>query len=204
MNSVVPCAGVSRETQIRLAHYVESLKKWSSVIGLVSHTTMQDMWTRHIADSLQIWPLSEIRSGSWADLGSGGGLPVVPLACMARDCAPDIRFHAVESNARKCVFLRQVVRDLDLAITVHEKRIEVVPPLESVILTSRALAPLPKLLDFCSRHLSAHGKALFPKGKSYVSEIEQALRSWRFGIRVIPSQTNPTSAILEIKDISRA
>ena len=102
---------VSRETIDDLDVLVHHLKKWNKTINLVGKSTVEDVWPRHILDSAQVWQLRPKSLGKWVDLGSGGGFPGLVLAILAKTEAPDVVFHLIESDARKCAFLRNVSRE---------------------------------------------------------------------------------------------
>ena len=194
---------VSRETMSVLDNYASLLRKWNPAINLVSKSTIDALWQRHFHDSAQIYQFQPENPCHWADLGSGGGFPALVLAAMAKEDSPETRFTLVESDLRKCTFLRTVIRDLGLNATVITARIEETEGLGADILTARALASLDKLLEFANLHLSPSGTAIFPKGDRYQAEIAQAKANWRFDLEEIPSKTNPTGAILKIGGISR-
>lgn len=195
---------VSRETMERLEHYVQSLKKWTAKINLISKSSLSDVWGRHILDSVQLWPLADAGAGSWVDLGSGGGLPIVPLACIGLDQRPGLLFHAIESDQRKAAFLRHITHDLGLSLTVHAQRIDEVAPLEAQIVSARALTALPDLLGLCARHLAPNGTAILPKGANNADELRLALERWRFEVQTYESVTDSAATIFKIKDITRA
>ena len=194
---------VSRETMAVLDNYAALLKKWNPAINLVSKSTIDALWQRHFHDSAQIYQFQPENPCHWADLGSGGGFPALVLAAMAKEDSLETQFTLVESDLRKCTFLRTVIRDLGLNATVITARIEETEGLGADILTARALASLDKLLEFANQHLSPSGTAIFPKGDRYQAEIAQAKANWRFDLEEIPSKTNPTGAILKIGGISR-
>ncbi len=194
---------VSRETMAVLDNYAALLKKWNPAINLVSKSTIDALWQRHFHDSAQIYQFQPENPCHWADLGSGGGFPALVLAAMAKEDSLETQFTLVESDLRKCTFLRTVIRDLGLNATVITVRIEETEGLGADILTARALASLDKLLEFANQHLSPSGTAIFPKGDRYQAEIAQAKANWRFDLEEIPSKTNPTGAILKIGGISR-
>jgi len=194
---------VSRETMALLDDYAALLRKWNPAINLVSKSTINALWQRHFHDSAQIYLFQSETPCHWADLGSGGGFPALVLAVMAKEDLPESRFTLVESDLRKCTFLRTVIRDLGLNATVITARIEETAGLNADILTARALAPLEKLLEFANLHLSPAGTAIFPKGDRFQAEIAQVKANWHFDLEEIPSRTNPTGAILKIGGISR-
>jgi 16S rRNA (guanine527-N7)-methyltransferase len=155
----------------RLKIYVRMLGEWQKTINLVSPTTLPEIWERHILDSAQIWPVIQNLSvgSSIVDLGSGGGLPALVLAMMGAE-----HVTMVESDARKCVFLREVSRETSLTnVTVVNKRIEVANDIKAPIVTARALAPLLQLVGWARPFIEANGTMIFSKGQNYQAEIDQ-------------------------------
>lgn len=191
-------ANVSRETQEKLEAFEALLRKWTSAINLVSKSTLDDLWARHIEDSLQLSELAPA-SGAWVDLGSGGGLPGIVISI----AAPDIKMTLIESDQRKAAFLRQAIIELDLNASVIANRVDQAPPQHADILSARALAPLTDLLEMAGRHLSPQGVCIFPKGARHEAEIATAQEQWTFNCQRIKSNTNPNAAILRISEISR-
>lgn len=193
---------VSRETLDRLEVYVNLVKRWNPKINLVSRNSLNDIWTRHILDSVQVFRCAE-GFQTWVDLGSGGGFPGMVCAIMAADEAPDTHFTFVESDQRKSAFLRTVARECGAKCTVISKRIEDVEPLNADILSARALADLKMLLSFSDRHLGRSGTALLPKGANWKKELNDAREEWKFDCEPITSLTEPQAVILRIKGVSR-
>src|SRR3954453_1274072 len=143
---------VSRETELRLDAYVHLLLHWQAKTNLVASSTLPQLWTRHIADSLQLLPLAP-DAKIWADLGSGGGFPGVVLACALAD-TPGSTVHLIERNAKKAAFLREALRITGAAGTVHLADIEdhvdsALGPVDCV--TARAVAPLHQLIGFAEQ-----------------------------------------------------
>ncbi|SMR82532.1 16S rRNA (guanine527-N7)-methyltransferase [Aliiroseovarius halocynthiae] len=194
---------VSRETFERLEAYVALMKKWNPAINLVAPSTISQIWSRHILDSAQIYGLVPEDHNIWCDLGSGGGLPAVVVAIMAKDQHPDARVVCIESDVRKSTFLRTVARELDLTLSVSSERIEKADPQGADVLSARALAPLNKLCGFAERHLKPGGVAIFPKGENYRHEIQEALENWSFQLDTYPSKTHPDAFVLKIGEIAR-
>lgn len=193
---------VSRETQERLEAYCALVQKWNPRVNLVSKTSLKDLWSRHIEDSLQLLEVQGDRS-RWVDLGSGGGFPGLVIACVLRDIQADAVISLVESDQRKAVFLRTVARELDLNVQVFADRIENVAPLMASVLSARALAPLPKLLGYAKLHLHADGQAVLPKGANWEKEVADARQEWSFECRQLNSQTDESASILVIRDIKK-
>lgn len=193
---------VSRETFERLESYVALIEKWNPRINLVSKTSLDDLWERHIWDSAQIVDLN-IQGDLWADFGSGGGMPALILAIFAKELNPTMKFHLVESDQRKSAFLRTVVREIGLNVVVSAERVEEIDPLNANVISARALTSLKGLLEFADRHCAMEGVAVFPKGETWKKEIDEAQEFWSFKYEEIGSQTNPNAAILVIKEFAR-
>ncbi|MDB6452757.1 16S rRNA (guanine(527)-N(7))-methyltransferase RsmG [Falsirhodobacter sp. 20TX0035] len=188
---------VSRETHLLLEDYVASLLKWTQKINLIAKASERDIWQRHVADSVQLYKLGG-RGKTWVDLGSGGGLPGLVIAIMAKEHDPDRVVTMVESDQRKCVFLREMISRHKLNAQVVNARIEAVPPLGADVLSARALTALPALLGFTQLHRSKTGIALFPKGVRHMEEIADARKTWQFDHVVHPSRTDSEGVIVEV------
>ena len=194
---------VSRETIERLELYAALLKKWNLSINLVSKASLADLWSRHILDSVQIFETAGHPVDQWVDLGSGGGFPGLVMAIMAMETGSPTRVKLVESDARKCTFLRAVIRETGARAEVINDRIENVAPLGADILSARALSDLTTLLGFADRHLKPAGIALFPKGETWQEELEDAQAKWCFQYEIAQSKTETGPVILRISGVSR-
>lgn len=201
--SASPLGDVSRETRTRLNAYADLLRTWNPKINLVSRTTIEELWPRHIEDSAQLIDLAPEDTRHWVDIGSGGGFPGLVIAILAKETRPELSVTLVESDQRKAVFLRTVVQKTGINASVVGKRIEAAEPLCADVLSARALAPLTVLLGFAERHLAPRGICLFPKGAGWRREVHEALEQWRFRCEDIPSATSPEAAILKIGEIQR-
>ena len=189
--------GVSRETMARLERHLALLEQWNPRINLVSRASLADAWTRHFADSAQLWRLRPPGAHVWLDLGSGAGFPGLVVAAMAADSEP-LEVHLVESDQRKAAFLATVVRETGVRATVHAERAEAMPALGADVVSARALAPLDTLLGLSEKHRRPGGIGLFPKGASVHKEIAEAAVHWHFDHAIHPSLTDPRAAIVEI------
>jgi 16S rRNA (guanine527-N7)-methyltransferase len=192
---------VSRETLEDLVALEAMIIKWTSAVNLISRASVPEIWHRHILDSAQIASISGFPSGNWVDLGSGGGLPGLVLAVMAKADEPETRFTLIESDARKATFLRQAAQTLSLSVEVITARIGEVPTISAKAMSARALAPLDELLGHAQFHLAKEGKAYFPKGASVDDEITRAERRWRFNCIRHRSHTSAEASILEVSEI---
>lgn len=199
-----PLLDVSRETFAMLDRYVSLLEKWNPRINLVSNASTDQIWTRHVQDSLQLVRIAPDNVRHWVDLGSGGGFPGVVLAIHAKTNGLNTRFTLVESDKRKSAFLQNVTFDLKLNVDVRAERIEAMEPLGADCISARALASLDRLLEFVARHGAPNCSAIFPKGARYDEEIALALEHWTFSCEILPSETAQDSRILRIGDVRRA
>jgi len=195
-------ANVSRETFERLEAFGALVEKWTAKINLISKPSVPELWERHIIDSIQLYTLAPPQ-GRWVDLGSGGGFPGIVISILTSEKGEGHHVTLVESDQRKAVFLRTAIRELDLSSEVICDRIESISSLHADIISARALADLTSLLGYADMHLKPDGLAVFPKGENWKSEHEDAQSQWSYACEPIKSATNPSAAVLKIKDISR-
>ena len=181
-----------------LQTYVDLIGKWQRAVNLVSKHSLKHIWHRHIADSIQIYPLIPTACKTLADLGSGGGLPAIVIAILAQDTdiGQDIHITMIESDKKKALFLRHCIRELHLNASVINDRIENIQDTHFHIVTARALCEVRSLLDFMT-HLQCP-QGIFLKGESVAQEIANAKTQYTFGIRQTQSLTHSESSILSI------
>ena len=197
---------VSRETSARLDRFVELLLEWQRHTNLIAPSTEPAVWTRHIADSLQLLPLAvAARQGSqvWVDLGSGGGFPGLVIAS-ALAGQPGAEVHLVESIGKKATFLREAARASGAPVEIHAMRIADFAkraPKRIDIVTARALAPLPKLLAEAYPLLKRGARGLFPKGQDVASELTEAAKCWNIMATLAVSRTDPRSQIVIVDNL---
>jgi 16S rRNA (guanine527-N7)-methyltransferase len=195
---------VSRETETRLAQFVELLLTWQRTTQLVANSTLARVWTRHIADSLQLLDLAPA-ARVWVDLGSGAGFPGLVIACgLAKTAGASV--HLVESNGKKAAFLREAVRITKAPAVVHHSRIENF--VESFhrpvdVVTARALAPLKLLLDQSVALLSGEAKGIFLKGQDVAAELTEAAKYWNMDATLVPSRTDSRGRIVVVRHLQR-
>jgi 16S rRNA (guanine527-N7)-methyltransferase len=192
---------VSRETAARLDRFVALLIDWQGRMNLIAASTVPTLWTRHIADSLQLIAIAP-QARKWADLGSGGGFPGVPIACaLAEQGSAEV--HLIESNKKKVAFLREAVRITGAPAVVHAERVADFAEgfrgeLDAV--AARALAPLPELLSIAYPLLKRSAQGLFPKGQDVEAELTQATKCWSIQASLVPSRTDPKSRVVVIRE----
>jgi len=195
---------VSRETWDRLDQFVALLQRWQKTINLVAPSTLSTLWTRHVADSLQLLKIAP-QARVWVDLGSGAGFPGLVLACALADRSGG-EVHLVESNQKKAGFLRECARTLGVPALVHAQRIEdFVARSEQRfdVVTARALAPLPELLAYANPLLKSGAVGLFPKGQDVEAELTLASKSWTIDADLIPSKTEPRGRIVLVRQATK-
>jgi 16S rRNA (guanine527-N7)-methyltransferase len=190
---------VSRETLARLKAYAGLLEEWNSRHNLVSARSLEDLWRRHFWDSAQLAPLIPAAARTIADLGSGAGFPGLVLAEMLRDRVFVTLF---EATTKKCDFLKAAAERMELFVTVQNARMEDASPQVFDVVTARACAPLPKLLAYAQHFTGPNSVCLLLKGQNIGAELTEAHKSWKMKVRQIPSLTDPSGVILELKELS--
>lgn len=190
--------GATAEQLDRLAAYLALLRRWQRTINLVGAASLGDAWRRHVLDSAQLAPLIPPSARRLVDLGSGAGFPGLVIAILS-----DIAVTLVEADARKCAFLNEAARIAGATVTVRTGRIESISPEPFDVVTARALAPLPKLLDYAVKWLAPNGICLFPKGRAVAAELTAADEIWKMRRASLPSRSDTDAVILKIHEISR-
>jgi 16S rRNA (guanine527-N7)-methyltransferase len=195
---------VSRETAARLETYVALLFRWQVGQNLVAPSTLPELWTRHIADSLQtLEAVPDARH--WVDLGSGAGFPGLVTAILLAEQGDGV-VHLVESNRGKAAFLRAVLRETGGRGEVHAERIESFTqqfqgPVDAV--SARALAPLATLLELSEPLMQRGAVAVFHKGREFGAEVAFATQSWALNLLERSSRIDPAGRVLVIRDAQR-
>lgn len=201
-DDVAEAFNVSHETLARLETLVRLLRDWQRRINLVGRSTLDEVWGRHIADSLQLVALAPEDARVWVDLGSGGGFPglVVAIALGER---PGFEMHLVESNRKKCAFLTVAARATGAPVRVHATRIEALGGSEdrprADVVSARALAPLPALVDLATPFMWKRTVCLFLKGQDVESELTEVARFRRIQVERIPSIVDDSGSVLRIE-----
>jgi len=191
--------GVSRETVARLERYAAALARWQRAINLVGRATLDEVWQRHFLDSAQLIALLPDTAGPLVDLGSGAGFPGLVLAILG---VPDV--HLIEADTRKAAFLAEAARLTGTEVTLHNRRIEAVPPFVARVVTARALAPLPALLGLAHRFFGPDTVGLFPKGRDWRRELTLAEEAWTMDLRCLPSVVDSDSLIMRVATLRPA
>lgn len=191
---------ISPETVARLDRFAALVLQWQATTNLVAPSTLPELWTRHIADSLQLLTVAP-DAKHWVDLGSGGGFPGLAIAC-ALTGIPGTIVHLVESNLKKAAFLREAARITGAPARVHAVRIEdfvdhFAEPVE--IVTARALATLENLLESAYPLLTRGAQALFLKGRDVEVELTAASKCWSIDAELIPSATESSGRIVWVR-----
>lgn len=184
----------------KLQTYLKLLKKWQPKINLISNNTLENAWERHFEDSMQIVELLPDNPVTIFDLGSGAGFPGLVLAIMR----PDLKMHLIESDQKKCSFLKTVSRETESVVNIHNKRIEdvsreIIPD----IIMARALASLDQLFYYCQDwiELNQNLQLIFPKGENSEAELEALKQKWQFDCRTCASKTGENAKIYLFSNI---
>lgn len=196
---------VSRETTARLDRFVALLLDWQRRINLIAPSTEAKLWTRHVADSLQLLALVP-DARRWADLGSGGGFPGLVIACALAEAkgAQGAQVHLVESNTKKAAFLREAARVTEAPAVIHATRIEDFvdnAPEGIEVVTARALAPLVDLLGSAYPLVQRGARGLFPKGQAAAGELTEAGKHWKIRASLEVSRTEPQARIIFLRGL---
>lgn len=191
------------EVAADLESYAQLLRKWQAVQNLVSRETLDDVWSRHFADSLQVLPLLNPDDQAFLDLGSGGGFPALPLAIALK--GSPCHFTLVEPNGRKVSFLRTVARELGLLVTVEGARSDQIDSRETPkpdVISSRALAALPQLCSWMQPFFTPKTRAILHKGREHVEELAETITRWDYDVVITPSDTDPSGVLLTLTNLS--
>ena len=195
---------VSRETFNKFEIFIEVLLKWQKSVNLISNSTINTIWKRHFLDSAQLYTYSQDIKGNILDIGSGAGFPGMILAMMGNN-----NVNLIESDQKKCIFMREVARLTNTKVKIYNCRIEDLDYMKPELIISRALAPLSKLIEYVDNHMNknieenkATPKLLFLKGKNYNNEIYDLLKIKKIEIDIFPSITDDFGKVLYIKNIN--
>jgi 16S rRNA (guanine527-N7)-methyltransferase len=194
---------VSRETFNKFKIFIEVLLKWQKSVNLISNSTINTIWKRHFLDSAQLYTYSQDIKGNILDIGSGAGFPGMILAMMGNN-----NVNLIESDQKKCIFMREVARLTNTKVKIYNCRIEDLDYMKPELIISRALAPLSKLIEYVDNHMNKNieenkvtPKLLFLKGKNYNNEIYDLLKIRKLEIDIFPSITDDLGKVLYIKNI---
>lgn len=190
--------GIDDLTLGRFQAYADLLVKWQRRINLVGPRTLPDMWHRHMLDSAQLLPLIPPSARVLVDLGSGAGFPGLVLAILG---VPEV--HLIESDNRKCAFLREAARITQAESHLHVGRIEHMEPFQADIVTARALSPIKNLLEYAEPFLGPNTVCLFPKGKTVEDELTDSEKNWYMTVQRVQSATDPSGVIVKLEGVSR-
>jgi 16S rRNA (guanine527-N7)-methyltransferase len=208
-NHALAMFDLSRETVARLDRFVDLLLTWQRHTNLIAPSTIPSLWTRHVADSLQLLDLAETpyaKPSVWLDLGSGGGFPGLVIACALAD-VPGAQVHMVESITKKATFLRDAIGETKAPGIVHNTRIESLARTFDAAavdyVTARAVARLPDLLKMVFPFVEKGAKALLLKGQDLDHELTESTKHWHIQAETVPSRTSKDGRILIVHTLSQ-
>ena len=200
-DTVIKQLELSQPVVKRLDRYVEMLEEEQAKMNLIGASTLPVVWTRHILDSAQLFCLLDSSDKTVLDLGSGAGFPALVLAAM--DTEKKRMFHLVESDGKKCAFLKKVVEACELQAVIHNERIEQMEKFGADVITARALAPLDKLIKYAFPFFKKGTRCLFMKGAKAQEELTAALKKYQARIEKIPSVSSDEGTILLMSEVKK-
>lgn len=194
---------VSRETIEKLMVYEQLLKKWQKSINLISDSTIDNIWGRHFLDSAQLVKYIPQSNCRIVDFGSGAGFPILVYATLLQNAKNSGKqeFHLIESDSRKCAFMREVIRSINLNINIHNSRIEQISLGFFDFITARALTSLDGLLTYARPFITKNSTCIFLKGETLAEEMTVFNRKWEAQIEEYPSLSDETGKIVILKNI---
>ena len=193
---------VSRETFLKLKTYETSLHEWQNKFNLVSNASLENAWQRHFEDSVQLFKFIPMSARTMLDFGSGAGFPALVLAVMAQEKMPNLKVKLIESIKKKTLYLNTVKELCQLNVDVVNDRIENLPAQKVDVITSRAMCNLNDLLKYSLRFTTKQTLMIFPKGRSYQEELDEARRNWKFDCRIEKNEVSDDGVILLINHLS--
>jgi 16S rRNA (guanine527-N7)-methyltransferase len=191
---------VSRETEERFAAFVDLIARWRKTTNLISESTFASVWTRHIADCAQLIALAPAAK-RWIDMGSGAGFPGLVIAIQLAG-VPGSLVTCIESDQRKCAFLREAARATGAAAIIHPQRVEAIEPLTLGAVdavTARALAPLPLTLKLARPWMERGAVGVFPRGESAKDQLAALPQMPDYAIEALPSVVDAKAGILRVR-----
>ena len=195
---------VSRETFVSLEKFVCLLNEWNEKMNLVSKKSLQDVWVRHILDSMQLINYISNETGCLVDVGSGSGFPGVVLAILLKGKNPSLKIKLVESIRKKTVYLKNVCEELGLDnVEVLNDRVENVVFKDVSVVTARAVASLDVLCKYCYTIVNNNTSILLLKGKSYKEEDKDARKNWKYDIEVYQNKYCDDGVVLKLNNLGK-
>ena len=192
---------VSRETIDRLKSYEASLYEWQKKFNLVSNASLANAWERHFCDSAQLFQYLPKKTETLYDLGSGAGFPGLVLAAIAKEKTPYLKVTLIESIKKKTLYLKNAAVIMGLEVNVINDRAENVPAKPVDVITSRAMCALKELLTYAKRFSGPKTLCIFPKGRRYKEELNEAAKLWNFDVEIKPNILDGDGVILLIRNI---
>lgn len=204
MEDFIKTYNVSRETFKNLNRFIEILTTWNAKMNLVSRNSMADIWTRHVADSLELYQYLNAGAKRLYDIGSGAGFPAMVLAIAANGQIPDLSFTLIESITKKTVYLNDVKNKLGLKnVQIINDRSEnlKLPPADFV--TARAVANLNKLFSYALPFTGKNTVLILPKGETFLNEVREAENFWNFDLEVKKNSVHEAGVVLLVSHLRR-
>lgn len=204
MENFISKYNVSRETFDVFSRYINILDEWRQRMNLVSPNSFNEIWTRHIADSYQLYKYLNADTKYVYDIGSGAGFPAIVLAIASQIDGRQTHFKLIESITKKTLYLNDVKEKLSLKnVEIINNRCENLKLKPADVITARAVAELNKLLSFAAPLSDMNTVLIFPKGKSFEQELIEAQKNWRFDVKIDSSEVSNDGVILKISNLRK-
>ena len=191
-------ARFGKSAQERLAAFVDMVADESRRQNLIAASTLAEIWVRHVVDSAQLVARARETGGPWLDIGTGAGFPGMVAALLGRTVT------MIEPRRRRVEFLRSCLEKLDMAGSrVVQGKVEALPIKPFAVVSARAVAALPKLLQIAARCADSGTLWLLPKGRGAQEEVAAARQTWHGTFHVEHSITDPSAMIVVATGIRR-
>ena len=196
---------VSRETCLDFEKFISMIELKNRKINIISKKSSEneDIRQRHIIDSAQAIEFVDLNQNTTCDLGSGGGMPGIVIAIMAKNLKKKIKINLFEKSYHKSSFLKEVSKELNLQTEIIQEDVFKIRDMNSGTIMARAFKPMPIVLDLVYKNFNKYKNLILFMGKSGKKILSQTLKDWDFEYKEKRSLTSDDSFLLSIKNIKR-
>ena len=196
---------VSRETCLDFEKFISMIESKNKIINIISKKSSEngDIRQRHIIDSAQAIEFIDLNDNTTCDLGSGGGMPGIVIAIMAKNLKKNIKINLFEKSYYKSSFLKEVSNELNLQTEIIQEDVFKIRDMNSGTIMARAFKPMPIVLDLVHKNFNKYKNLILFMGKSGKKILSQTLKDWDFEYKEKKSLTSDDSFLLSIKNIKK-
>ena len=196
---------VSRETCLDFEKFISMIKSKNKLINIISKKSSENGYIRqrHIIDSAQAIEFIDLNDNTTCDLGSGGGMPGIVIAIMAKNLKKNIKINLFEKSYHKSSFLKEVSKELNLQTEIIQEDVFKIRDMNSGTIMARAFKPMPIVLDLVHKNFNKYKNLILFMGKSGKKILSQTLKDWDFEYKEKRSLTSDDSFLLNIKNIKK-